>query len=44
MGGLIAIALILGLVVLFDYLAVRRGVDTRPGFDDGHPATGLLSA
>jgi len=44
MGGLIAIALILGLVIAFDYLAVRRGVDSRPGFDDRQPATGRLSA
>lgn len=44
MSGLMFILAVLGMLVLFDILALTRGVDSRPDFEDPRaPAPGLYT-
>jgi hypothetical protein len=43
MGGLLVFGLIVTAIALFDVIALTRGVDSRPGFDDPRAASGELT-
>lgn len=43
MEGLISIGLFFAGFALFDLLAIRFGVDSRPGSDDPRKAAGILA-
>ncbi|HYN69540.1 MAG TPA: hypothetical protein VEX41_04960 [Candidatus Eisenbacteria bacterium] len=43
MGGLIVLGLIVAAVAIIDIIALNRGVDSRPGFEDPRAASGELT-
>lgn len=43
MAGLLLMGLVFAALAALDYAALRWGVDSRVGFDDGRRPSGLLS-